>query len=81
MYLESTGSNHCKVFNWGGATLYDEEFLTYDGGRAVRAEELVIQEQPRNPSPDTVILTNRRILIPRSRYESVRHLLDLRNSR
>jgi hypothetical protein len=69
-----TQRNHCHIWNFGGETLYDEEFVPYDAGRPVAADQLKIVD--RNSGPDRVTLENGQILIPKSRQADLRKFLD-----
>jgi hypothetical protein len=71
-----TDTDRCQIYNWGGALLYDEEFLAYDGNGAVVEGDLKIPGYAPLSGPDRVCLANGRILIPKSRYEEVRRHLD-----
>ena len=66
--------DHCRIWNFGGKILYDEEFVPYDSGPPVAANELRIVD--RNSGPDRVTLQNGRILIPKSREADLRRFLD-----
>jgi hypothetical protein len=66
--------NHCRIWNFGGQILYDEEFVPYDSGPPVATNQLRIVD--RNSGPDRVTLQNGRILIPKSREADLREFLD-----
>lgn len=66
--------NHCRIWNFGGQILYDEEFVPCDSGPPVATNQLRIVD--RNSGPDRVTLQNGRILIPRSREADLRKFLD-----
>lgn len=69
-------ANRCQIYNWGGALLYDEVFLPYDGGGAVNQVDIKIPRYAPLSGPDRVCLQNGRILIPKSRYDEVKRHLD-----
>lgn len=75
-FKPETGKNHCRIWNFGGSTLYDEEFVPYDAGPPVPADQLRIVD--RNSGPDRVTLATGRILIPKSREADLRKFLDRR---
>jgi len=68
------------VWNWGGDVLAEEVFLPYDGGPPAGPNELKIKSKGSTGS-DRVLLANGRILIPKSRYEDVKRLLDEMNGK
>ena len=55
-------------------TAGDEEFVPYDDGPPVPADQLRIAD--RNGGPDRVTLANGRILMPKSREADLRKFLD-----
>lgn len=67
-------ANRCRIWNYGGLVLYDEEFVAYDAGPAVPSEQLKIVD--RMSGPDRVTLKNGRTLIPKSREADIRRFLD-----
>ena len=67
---------HCRIWNRGGLLLFDEEFLPYDLGPLPIATELQIPTYSWFPGPDRVVLSNKRILFPRSRFDELRRWLD-----
>lgn len=69
-----TKKNYCQIWNFGGLTLYDEEFVPYDAGPPVPPDQLSIVD--RSSGPDRVTLASGRILIPKSREADLRKLLD-----
>jgi len=58
---------HCQIWNGAGAVLENEAFLPYDGGPMPTVDELKILADPTFPGPDRIFLTNKRVLLPRSR--------------
>ena len=77
-YDPSQDIDHCQVFNLGGAVLYDEVFLPYDGGTAAKASELNIDGSSNLSGPNIVCLKNSRILIPKSNFERLKLFIDSR---
>ena len=67
---------HCRIWNEAGAVLVDEEFLPYDSGRAPTAEELKIPPDASFAGPDRIFLANKRVLLPRSRFEELKKFVD-----
>jgi hypothetical protein len=67
---------HCRIWNGAGLVLYDEQFLPYDGGLPPTAEELKISPDPTFPGPDRIFLTNKRVLLPRSRFDELKKFVD-----
>ncbi|HEX6894051.1 MAG TPA: hypothetical protein VF146_02190 [Bryobacteraceae bacterium] len=61
---------YCRIWSGAGLILYDDQFLPADGGPAPTLEELQIAPDPGSPASDRVVLTNRRILLPKSRSRS-----------
>lgn len=51
---------HCRIWNFGGETLYDEEFVPLDSQRSITAHQLRIVDQA--SGPDRVTLKNGRVL-------------------
>ena len=72
----TTGKIRCQIFNWKGGLLYDEIFLPYDPGPALRASDLKIPPYVPAVGPDWVCLQNGRILLPTSRFEQLKSFLD-----
>lgn len=72
---------HCRVWNGSGLILVDEEFLLYDGGPPPTAEELKIAPDPTFPGPDRIFLTNKRVLLPQSRFEELKKFVDWLNGK
>jgi len=70
--------DHCQIFNLGGAVLYDEVFLPYDGGKTAKATELEINGRSSLSGPNIVCLKNGRILIPKSHFERLKLFVDSR---
>ena|SRR5208337_1372744 len=75
-YDPKQDSYHCQIFNMNGLTLYDEIFLPYDGGKAVKGFDLNIDGDSVPTGPDYVHLKNGRILIPKSQFERQSQFLD-----
>jgi hypothetical protein len=69
-------SVHCRIWNEAGLVLEDEEFLPYDGGAPITAEELKISADTAFPGPDRIYLTNGRVLLPQSRFEELKIFVD-----
>jgi uncharacterized protein YceK len=69
-------TNYCQIYNLGGETLYDEIFLPYDGGKAVKVSDLNIDGYSIPTGPNYVHLKNGRILIPKSIFERESKFLD-----
>jgi YD repeat-containing protein len=68
---------HCRIWNGAGLVLADEEFLPYDGGAPPSADERKVSTDPGVPGgPDRVFLSNRRVLLPRSRFDELRSFVD-----
>ena len=67
---------HCRIWNGEGLILEDEDFLPYDGESTVAAEELKISPDSTFPGPDRILLTNGRILLPRSRFDELKIFVD-----
>ena len=66
----------CQIYNNDGQVLYDEEFVAYDGNATVGSSELIVARKCRYAAPTRICLSNGRILIPRSRFEDEKALLD-----
>ena len=73
-----TGSEgvHCQIWNGVGLVLVAEEFLPYDGGPAPTAEELKIPTDANFAGPDRIFLANKRVLLPRSRFDELKKFVD-----
>jgi hypothetical protein len=68
---------HCQIWNGAGLVLADEEFLPYDGGAPLAANELKISTDPAVPGgPDRVFLSNGTVLLPRSRFDELKKFVD-----
>ena len=67
---------HCQIWNGAGLVLVDEEFLPYDGGPAPLAEELKIPSDANFAGPDRFFLANKRVLLPRSRFDELKKFVD-----
>ena len=77
-YDQKEDLDHCQIFNAGGGVIWNEVFLPYDGGKAVRQTELMIDNEARLKSWQYVCLRNGRILIPKSGFENQKEFLDRR---
>lgn len=75
-YDQMNDVDHCQIFNAGGATLEDETFLPYDGGKAAKDSELRIDRDNRLAGPYIICLKNGRILIPKSDFENQKRFID-----
>jgi hypothetical protein len=80
-YDQTNDTDHCQIFNPGGATLEDETFLPYDGGNAAKASELKIDGGNRLAGPYIICLKNGRILIPKSDFENQKRFIDFRTGK
>ena len=67
---------HCQIWNGAGLVLVDEEFLPYDGGPTPTPEELKIPSDANFAGPDRIFLANKRVLLPRSRFDELRKFVD-----
>ena len=67
---------YCQIWNRGGLLLFDEEFLPYDRKSPPTAAELQIPSDPWLPGPDRLVLSNKRILFPKSRFDELKRWLD-----
>jgi hypothetical protein len=77
-YDQKEDADHCEIFNGGGQVLWNEMFLPYDGGKAARETELMIDNETHLKSWQYVCLKNGRILIPKSGFENQKEFLDRR---
>jgi hypothetical protein len=68
---------HCRIWNQGGKILEDEEFLPSDEGPPPTLDELKIAPDPPFEGPDRICLTNKRILLPKSRFEELKKIYQL----
>ena len=69
-------SVHCRIWNGAGVVLVDEEFLPYDGGPAPTGDELKITPDTSFAGPDRIFLANKRVLLPRSRFDELKKFVD-----
>jgi hypothetical protein len=76
MFDTQQSINRCDVYNWRGGVIYGEEFLPYDGGDAVKQEELKIPKYAPLASPDVICLQNGRMLLPKSAFDRSKKHLD-----
>ena len=75
--LENAGETiYCRIWNRAGLIQYDDQFLPADGNAPPTAEELRISPAPKFPGPDRIILTNRRVLLPKSRFDELKRSVD-----
>lgn len=72
---------HCQIWGGTGGVLVDEEFLPYDGGPPPTAGELKIATAPTIPGPDRVVLSNKRVLLPESRFGELKNFVDWWNGK
>jgi hypothetical protein len=70
---------HCRIWNGHGLLLEDDDFIPYDGGPPPTQNELKIESD--SSTPQLITLTNKRILLPQSRYEELKDWLDWLNGR
>jgi hypothetical protein len=77
----ATSFVRCQIFSEKGRTEHDESFFPYDEGPTLRPSELSIASKDPESGPDWVCLENGRILMPGSRYDYVKSLLDKRLSK
>jgi len=80
-YDPTNDSDHCQIFNPGGAILEDQTFLPYDGGNAAKDSELKIDGDNRLAGPYIICLKNGRILIPKSDFENQKRFIDFRTGK
>jgi hypothetical protein len=66
----------CQIFGEKGRTEHDESFFPYDQGPTLEPSELTVASKDPDAGPDWVCLENGRILMPGSRYDYVKALLD-----
>jgi hypothetical protein len=67
---------YCRIWNKSGLILENEEFQPYDRGAPPTADELKIEPNPTFQGPDRIFLINRRILLPRSRFDRLKAFFD-----
>lgn len=76
-WIEPTNSFvRCQIFNEQGRTEHDESFFPYDEGATLTPSELVVAAKDPDAGPDWVCLENGRILMPGSRYDYVKSVLN-----
>ncbi|MGH9529691.1 MAG: hypothetical protein ACRD2S_07220 [Terriglobales bacterium] len=73
---EAENVNRCQIFNRNGEPLYDEVFLRYEGQGPVPAADLKIIREQNGGGVQWIRLENGVILIPKSRYDRIRQLID-----
>jgi hypothetical protein len=66
----------CQTFNAVGATIEDDVYLPYDGGRLPLPSELAIDPSARLAGPYVICLRNGRILLPQSHFASQKKFVD-----
>jgi hypothetical protein len=66
----------CQIFSDKGRSEHDESFFPYDQGPTLEPSELKVASKDPNAGPDWVCLENGRILMPGSRYDYVKSVLD-----
>ena len=57
--------DHCEVWNEGGGVISDEVYLPYDGGPAVKADQLKIRKGVYPGIMNALCLENGRALLPK----------------
>ena len=67
---------YCRIWDGAGLILYDDQFLPADGGPAPTLEELRIAADPNHLGPDRIVLTNNRILLPKSHFADPKRFVD-----
>ena len=72
----ATSFVRCQIFSEKGQTQHDESFFQYDEGPTLEPSEIVIARNDPDAGPDWICLENGRILMPGSRYDYVRSVLD-----
>ena len=66
----------CRIWSGAGLMVEDEEFVPYDGGAPPTADQLTIAIQTTFPGPDRIILSNSRVLLPKSRFNELKIFID-----
>lgn len=74
--VPATGLVRCQIFEAKGRREHDESFFPYDEGPTLEASELTVAGDDPDAGPDWVCLENGRILMPGSRYDYVRSVLN-----
>jgi hypothetical protein len=69
-------TDHCQMFLTNGSIAREDDFLPYDGGAPVEADELKIDPHTDFAGDDRIILRNGRILLPKSIYEHAKKFWD-----
>jgi hypothetical protein len=72
----ATSFVRCQIFSDKGRSEHDESFFPYDQGPTLEPSELKVASKDPNAGPDWVCLENGRILMPGSRYDYVKSVLD-----
>ena len=77
----ATSFVRCEIFSEKGRAEHDESFFPYDQGPTLKPSELVVSAKDPQAGPDWVCLENGRILMPGSRHDYVKALLDKKLSK
>jgi hypothetical protein len=72
----TTSFVRCQIFSKKGRTEHDESFFPYDEGPTLEPSELKIAAEDPDAGPDWICLENGRILMPGSRYDYVKRVLN-----
>ncbi|HYP07900.1 MAG TPA: hypothetical protein VER03_16835 [Bryobacteraceae bacterium] len=72
----TTSFVRCQIYSEKGRVEHDESFFPYDEGPTLEKSELSIASKDPDAGPDWVCLENGRILMPGSRYDYVRSVLN-----
>jgi hypothetical protein len=72
----TNGFIRCQIYSEKGRTEHDESFFPYDEGPTLEPAELKIAANDPDAGPDWVCLENGRILMPGSRYDYVKGVLN-----
>jgi hypothetical protein len=72
----TTSFVRCQIFSGKGRTEHDESFFPYDEGPTLEPSELKIAAKDPDAGPDWICLENGRILMPGSRYDYVKGVLN-----
>ncbi|HLH00548.1 MAG TPA: hypothetical protein VKX49_29860 [Bryobacteraceae bacterium] len=67
---------YCRIWSAAGLIRYDDQFVPYDAAPMPTIEELRIASHPALAGPDWVVLTNKRILLPKSHFNDLKKHLD-----
>jgi hypothetical protein len=77
----ATGFVRCQIFSEKGRTEHDESFFPYDEGPTVQPSELTVASKDPDAGLHWICLNNGRILMPGSRYDYVKAVLDKKLSK